>query len=318
VLRDRGPFTILCVNGEQGSGKSLICRMLRSLVDPSAAPIRAIPRDDRDLLVAARNSWTLIFDNLSGMPVWFADALCRLATGSGFGTRALHTDYDEIIFDAARPIVLNGISSLTDRADLADRAITVHLATIPEDQRSSEEELMAAFEAKRPIIFGALLDAVSAALRNIKSVRLERSPRMADFVKWGVAAAPALGWEPDQFLAAYRENGQNVSESSFEADPVAVALRDLVVNHHPEEGLTCTPTELLALLNGIASEGVRKSKLWPLSAQALGNRVDRVAPVLRAKGFVVERRHSGARHIIIKPPARPEASWPRSREASPA
>ena len=104
--------------------------MLRSLVDPSAAPIRAIPRDDRDLLVAARNSWTLIFDNLSGMPIWFADALCRLATGSGFGTRALHTDYDEIIFDAARPIVLNGISGLTDRADLADRAITVHLATL--------------------------------------------------------------------------------------------------------------------------------------------------------------------------------------------
>jgi putative DNA primase/helicase len=308
ALRDRGPYPILILNGEQGSGKSLVSRMLRSLVDPSAAPIRAIPQNDRDLVVAARNSWTLIFDNLSGMPAWFADALCRLATGSGFGTRALHTDYDEIIFDAARPIVLNGIPSLTDRPDLADRAITAHLVTIPEDQRTSEEELIAAFEAKRPIILGALLDAVSTALRNIKSVRLERSPRMADFVKWSVAAAPGLGWEPDQFLAAYRENGKNVSESAFEADPVAVAIRDLVINHHSEDGVTCTPTELLVLLNGVASEGVRKSRLWPLSAQALGNRVDRIAPVLRNKGFVVERRHGGARHIIIKAPARADAS----------
>ncbi len=50
------------------------------------------------------------------------------------------------------------------------------------------------------------------------------------------------------------------------------------------------------------SEGVRKSKLWPLSAQGLGNRIDRIAPLLRNKGFVVERKHSGQRHIIIKPP----------------
>jgi putative DNA primase/helicase len=47
---------------------------------------------------------------------------------------------------------------------------------------------------------------------------------------------------------------------------------------------------------------VRRSKLWPLSAQGLGNRIDRVAPLLRNKGFIVERRHSGQRHIIIRPP----------------
>ena len=49
----------------------------------------------------------------------------------------LHTDRDEIIFEAARPIVLNGIPSLTDRADLADRAVTIHLAAIPDDERAA-------------------------------------------------------------------------------------------------------------------------------------------------------------------------------------
>ena len=301
ALRDRGPFPVLAINGEQGAGKSVFSRMIRALVDPSAAPIRAVPKDDRDLVVSASNSWMLAFDNLSSVPAWFADALCRLATGSGFATRMLHTDRSETIFDAARPIVLNGIPSLTDRADLADRAVTIHLATITEEARDPEDELIAAFEAKRPVILGALLDAVAGALRNLNTVKLERSPRMADLAKWVAAAEPALGWEAGKFLAVYRENRRDVIETSFEADAVAVGIRDYIIAEQPD-GWTGTATELLSALNTRVNEGVRKSKLWPLSAQGLGNRIDRIAPLLRNKGFVVERRHSGQRHIIIKPP----------------
>ena len=147
-----------------------------------------MPKDDRDVAVSARNSWVLAFDNLSSVPPWFADALARLATGSGFATRMLHTNSDEFIFEGSRPIILNGIPSLTDRADLADRAVTIHLATIAEDARQPEDELFAAFEAKRPVILGALLDAVAAALRNLPKVKLDRAPRMADFAKWVTAA----------------------------------------------------------------------------------------------------------------------------------
>jgi putative DNA primase/helicase len=229
ALRDRGPYSVLVINGEQGVGKSVFSRMIRSLVDPSAAPIRAVPKDDRDLIVSAVNSWVLAYDNLSSVPAWVADALCRLATGSGFATRMLHTDRSESIFEAARPIILNGIPSLTDRADLADRAMTIHLATIAEEMRSPEDELLAAFEAKRPAISGALFDAVSCALRNLDKVKLERSPRMADLAKWITAAEPALGWEPGQFLTVYGENRRDVVKSSLEADVVAVAIKDYVM-----------------------------------------------------------------------------------------
>jgi putative DNA primase/helicase len=301
ALRDRGPYPVLVVNGEQGAGKSVFCRMLRLLADPSAAPIRAVPKDDRDLVVSAGNSWILAYDNLSTVPAWLSDALCRLATGGGFATRMLHTDRDEMIFEATRPIILNGISSLTDRADLADRAVTIHLQAIPEEERLPEDELWADFEKARPQIVGALLDAVSAALRNVATVRLDRSPRMADFVKWITAAESGLGWEPGQFLAVYRENRCDVAESSFEADPVAVAIRDYVTTEHPE-GWTGTATELLSALNGRVAEAARKSRIWPVTAQGLGNRIARVAPLLRTKGFAVERRHSGDRTIVIVPP----------------
>jgi putative DNA primase/helicase len=300
ALSGCGPYPVLILNGEQGTGKSVFSRLIRSLVDPSAAPIRAIPKDDRDLVVSASNSHVLAFDNLSGVPAWFADALARLATKSGFATRMLHTDRDEFIFEGARPIILNGIPTLTDRADLADRAITIHLAVIAEDKRQPESELFAAFEAKRPVILGALLDALSAALRNLPTVKLDHAPRMADFAKLITAAEPGLGWEPGAFVGIYRQNRHDVTESAFEADPAAVAIRDFSLEH--SDGWTGTATELLNLLNGRVSEGVRRSRLWPDTAQRLGNRIDRVAPLLRSKGFVVERRHSGQRLITIVPP----------------
>jgi hypothetical protein len=154
AFRPHGPFPIIVLNGEAGSGKSVFSRMLRSLIDPSAAPIRAVPRDDRDLVVSASNSWLLAFDNLSSVPTWLADAFCRLATGSGFATRKLHTDCDEMIFEAARPIIINGIPHLTDRADLADRSVTIHLSSIPDADRRPEDELLADFAVARPRILG--------------------------------------------------------------------------------------------------------------------------------------------------------------------
>jgi hypothetical protein len=129
-----------------------------------------------------------------------------------------------MIFDGARPIILNGIPNLTDRADLADRSLTVHLRAIPDDERLPEDELIAAFEEARPRILGALMDAVSRALGNVAGVKLGRSPRMADFVKWITAAESALGWPPGAFLAAYSANRHDVTEATFEADGIAVAI----------------------------------------------------------------------------------------------
>jgi hypothetical protein len=246
----------------------------------------------------------MAFDNISKVPEWLADALCRLATGSGFATRMLHTDRDEMIFDAARPIIINGIPSLTDRADLADRAVTIHLRALAEDERRPEDELLADFEKARPRILGALLDAVSRALGRVDNVKLDRVPRMADFVKWVTAAEPGLGWEPGAFFAAYSENRRDVSEATFEADEVAVVIWKLITTA-PADGFEGTATELLEAVNNLVSEATRKKKYWPQNPAQLGNRVARAIPHLEAKGCIVERRHSGDRIITIVPPQAP-------------
>ena len=63
----------------------------------------------------AGNSHVLAFDNLSGLPPWLSDTLCRLTSGGAFSTRRLFTDQDEILFAAARPIILNGIEEVITR-----------------------------------------------------------------------------------------------------------------------------------------------------------------------------------------------------------
>jgi hypothetical protein len=129
ALRAGGPFPVLAIAGEQGSAKTVLSKLLRAVIDPSVAPVRALPRDERELFIAASNGHVLAFDNLSGLPPWLSDTLCRLTSGGAFSTRRLFTDQDEILFAAARPVILNGIEDIITRPDLADRAILLMLAT---------------------------------------------------------------------------------------------------------------------------------------------------------------------------------------------
>ena len=42
-LRNRGPYPVIVLSGEQGSAKSTFSAILRALLDPNTAPLRALP-----------------------------------------------------------------------------------------------------------------------------------------------------------------------------------------------------------------------------------------------------------------------------------
>ncbi|MDP9438167.1 MAG: ATP-binding protein [Actinomycetota bacterium] len=203
VFNPDGPYPVLALQGEQGSAKSTTVRVLRSVVDPAVEPLRAPPRGERDLAIAASGNWTPALDNLSGIRPWLSDALCRLATGGGFATRELYSDDREVLFSQKRPVILNGIDSLAVAGDLRDRSIVVDLPPIPPAKKRTEREFYRELEEARPKVLGALLDAASAALRNRDTTTLEELPRMADFAVWVAAAEEALPWERSAFMSAY-------------------------------------------------------------------------------------------------------------------
>lgn len=290
-------YPVLALSGEQGSGKSTVSRLLRSLVDPSAVETAAPPRDERDLVAAAAAQHVLAFDNISKVDGPLADAICRLSTGAGTLARKLHTNAEISWFQAARPIIINGIPSLTDRADLAERSLTVRLRPIDEDNRQPEDEWWAAWEAARPGVLAALCDALSGAMRRFATTKPKRLPRMASFAKLSYAAAPSLGWQEDDFERAYARNRAATSEAAFEGDIVAVAVFNWIHSDHPS-GWEGTATQLLAELNMIVPDEIRRSHFWPTKANALGNAIERAAPLLRQKGIQVTKKHTGAARII--------------------
>lgn len=286
ALRPSGPFPVAVLHGEQGSAKSTTARVMRMLVDPNLAPLRSEPKDERDVMIAATHGWCLAFDNLSRLAPWFSDAICRLATGGGFGTRELYTDEDEVLFDAQRPVLLNGIEELATRGDLLDRALLFDLPAIPDDLRQTEKNFRQAFEAARPRILGALLNAVSIGLRTLPTLRLPPLPRMADFAAWVSACEPALRWPSGSFMAAYMGNREASHELALDASPLAGPVRQLAEESgEPGWGGTCT--ELLDWLNQVTDENTRLSRQWPKAPHVLSNGLRRLVPNLRAVGVGV-------------------------------
>jgi hypothetical protein len=308
VLRDCGPYPVMVLSGEQGSAKSTFSGMLRSLLDPNSAPLRTLPREDRDLFIAANNGHVLAFDNVSGLSAWISDTLCRLATGGGFAIRELYSDQDETLFEASRPIILNGIEDIVSRPDLADRALFLMLQAIPEEQRRPERELWAEFNAERPRLLGALLDAVSRGLAELPRTHLKGLPRMADFALWATACVTAFQ-PPGAFMRAYSGNRSEAVDGVIDADPVASAVRGLMLDQSEWTG---TASDLLSALAAVVGDRVSRSKSWPEGARALSGRLRRAATFLRADGIEIGFKLEGRartrmiRISVVRPPTQPE------------
>jgi hypothetical protein len=275
-LCPRGPYPLLVLLAEQGSGKSTAGRLIRGLVDPNSAPLRFEHREPRELMIGASNSWCLAYDNLSYVPQWLSDALCRLSTGGGFATRELYTNQDEIIFDSQRPVLLTSIEDVATRSDLLDRCLMVRLPAIAETSRRREEDIERAFYEVQPKILGALFDAVSGALANLPQTHVESLPRMADFALWVTAAEQPLGWEPGTFMATYSGNRQSANDLALEASPVGQPLVELLQEHGCWSG---TATKLLNALENRVSQQTVRAKAWPKNARVMSGLLKRVAPI---------------------------------------
>jgi hypothetical protein len=285
---------ILVVTGEQGSAKTTLCRVLRSIVDPNFAEMRSAPRELHDLAIAAHNGWIITIDNLAGMPNWLSDGFCRLSTGGGMSTRRLYTGDEEELFQAIRPTILNGIGAIVSRPDLMDRSVLITLPAIKEDQRIPESTFYEQVNEARPRILGGLFTCVATAMDNIGAVELVDVPRMADFSIFATAAADAMGWKHYTFVDAYFENRKHAHEIILENSPLAAAIMKLSL---PIEG---SPTDIMHTISeDVTTKNYAKQKGFPKSMKGFSTELDRLTPNFREVGIFVTRTRSGKRGRII-------------------
>jgi hypothetical protein len=298
------PHPILTLFGPQGTGKTWLFRIVKQIFDPSSIEVLTMPRDERERVQQLEHHWLAFYDNITSMPTYISDSLCRASTGGGFTKRELYSDDEDIIFNFKRCVGLNGINIAAQRGDLLDRSLLVALSFIPNSQRRTEEEITADFEAKKASILGGFLDALVLAIKNYPNLKPKGLFRMADFTHWGCAIAEALGENSDVFLNAYETKVKNQIEEAAQASPVATVLLDYLANDVFANNLTewtGTPSELHSTLLTHADKLhiSTRQKIWPRAPHSLIRQLNELAPSLKALGWEFVSTKSGNRRITI-------------------
>jgi putative DNA primase/helicase len=299
VMNPKGPFPILIFQGPQGSSKTTSCRFLQSIIDPSLGGVASMPQGERNMAIAASNSYLLVFDNKSGIRPEVSDVLCRIATGCSYRQRKLFSDNDEITILLKNPILMNGITDIVTRHDLADRAIVIQIKSPSEAERIDEEELEKRWDEKNPYFLGCFYDALAVALSNKGKVKTDWLPRMADHAKFVVEAESALPFEEIAYLEAVKLLSERNIDAAIENDLVAIAVLKMI-DREPNHEWSGTAEELRQKLNSQTDEQIQKQKEWPIIANKLSNRLKRCESPLREKGVEIEFKHSGNRTITIR------------------
>ncbi|MFD9862605.1 hypothetical protein [Streptomyces alboflavus] len=286
ALRPGMPRPVAYLTGEQGTGKSTSGQMLAGVIEGAHAPLRQAPENLRDLGPTTAAGWVLALDNLSGLPGWLSDALCRIVTGDAQVTRALYTDDDVNVLTYQRPVLLTGIDLGALRNDLAERMMPLELQPIPRHKRRTAGALWTAYEQAHPRILGALLDLAAAVWADLPyaAAELTERPRLADFAELLHALDRVTGWRS---LDAFTGAQDTLNDAVLDGHPVAAALREWTTSPaFPSGGWQGSMTELHRQLG---SDGRGLADGWPKTPAVLSARIRQVAPALRSRGIHVAR-----------------------------
>ena len=295
------PHVLLYLLGDQGSIKSTLSRLIRTLVDPAKPPLLTLHSKTSDLAQQLSHHYLAVYDNVSYISAAVSDHLCRAVTGDGFTTRKLYTDNEDIIFDYQASIIMNGKKLAVRQSDLLERSVIAELDRISVKDRRSERTMLAELKNALPQILGGIFDTLSVVLQFEGTVHPKSLPRMADFAEWGCIIAIALGEKPEAFLQAYHANIRRHHEEVIHGHVIALAVIEMMrFRPEPWEG---TATELLEKLKRTAAKHHIDLKLreWPQSAPALMAKLNDLKVNLFESGVSIETRKGthGARSVIL-------------------
>ncbi|WP_112309665.1 hypothetical protein [Pseudogemmobacter bohemicus] len=284
ALNPMGPFFVLQIHGEHGSGKSNTAKLVKDIIDPNVADKLRMPRSEQDMAINAQGQWLLNYENLSHLSPDQSDMLCTIATGGAFSARKLYTDDEQKTFVFRRPVILNGIGNYAPRADLQDRSIPLNLTAISPEKRKTEREMQAALDRLSPGFLGYLYDCVSMALKRINEVEAPKTFRMADAAHWLLAAEPATGFQTGAIFEVLEKVQQQLMAQSVVNDTLTAALLEMLLDA-PDNAFSGRFGKLFDLLH---ARGRNHGKGLPASPSALSSKIERLKPSMRKIGLEVD------------------------------
>jgi putative DNA primase/helicase len=297
AMKPYGPYAILQIIGIQGSAKSCLALLLKRVIDPNAANLRSLPRDERaQCRIKGSRCSTTSRRFPSPRLILFAAS----PPVARFATRKLYSDGEAFLIDVQRPVILTGVGDAIDQADLKSRTITIQMPPIESESRITEEEVWKRFDQAHGELLGCLVECVQVALQRSSTVEHGPLPRLADWFKWVLAAEPAMGFEKGLFERAFSMNEAQSSAMAVEASVVARALVTLMKSRTNWAGTASHLSE--AARSQIDQNTYNDPRAWPSTAHHFASALRRLAPdLLRVTGIAITfGRNSSSRKIEIE------------------
>jgi hypothetical protein len=261
---------------EHGSAKTSTMKCIVSLVDPSTADAHGAPRDEDRWLSQAAGSWVVPLDNLSSVPDWLSDAICRASTGDASVKRALFTDDSLWVTKIRRGVMITGIDLGGLNGDLTDRLVPIQLGEMTE--RLTEAELETAWAADRSAVFAGLLNLAAKVHKMLPTVGKIALPRMADY---GLVLHCVDKIRDTDGMARYLEQKRIMLADSAVSDSFIAHLVDM---HAKMEG---TAADILLMVTPSDEMPWARPVDWPKKARTVSTRLAKHAPALRSMGWTV-------------------------------
>ena len=274
------PHPIVRIQGPQGAVKTTATKVLARVLDPSSGEAAKPPTtpDRWEMTVGSR--WITPVDNVSHIPEWWADDLCRTVTGAATVDRELYTDDDVVVKSLRGAVILNGITMPGElRPDLLERTISIEV------DRPATYLCEAAVEARvttvLPQALGLVLGDLVAVLRHTGPIQDVADLRMNDFANTLARLDAAMG---TRALTQYRANLDGLAADALDSDPVVTELVSFMEDRSDWVG---TAEQLLRALN--LSREVDAPEKWPRDGRRLSQWLMRATTTLQHAGLKVER-----------------------------
>ncbi len=294
-----GEFPLGLFLGPHGSAKTTAVKRACALIDPILKDPPGPARTNQDVLVNAQTSHVQPMDNVKHVGVERSAIYCRMLTGGQERSRTLFTNADAFILVAHKPIAMSATIMVVTEEDLTDRTILLRMGKAFENgnanARKSKKQIDREFNAAWPKLLGAILDGVSAGLRNAGTEPTNPLPRLADAAIWCWQCEPGLGWPQGRILTAWNDAIEELARDVAELDPVAAAVMALMVDRPKWES---PAAELLNALATKTTPRITKTHDWPANAAVLGQRLRALSSVFSRNGVSVSFRHNGVARLV--------------------